>query len=278
MEFKAPLEKKDLAQVKAFFCDIDGTLIDSQSRLREETIAAVRSLPIPFSLVSGRNAKGMEKFYGLLGLKTPKLTLNGAVIVRGREVIASEDISPDVSAPLLESLAKEYGDTISLEAYDCFRWYANTLDNEYIRYEAGVLGFNPDVIFRKASEISSLRMNKILVIGASAVCDRIGKELEPYQSDLQIIRNHDTYIEIFSKNASKGKAIVKASAALGIPLKNTLCAGDSPIDLSMFLTCPYGVAVGNADPIIKSHANIITDANDENGIAHLIQVLNEVRP
>jgi Cof subfamily protein (haloacid dehalogenase superfamily) len=274
---KLRIPQESLASVRAFFCDIDGTLIDNKSILKDETIAAVRSLAIPFSLVSGRNWKGMSKIYAKLGLSTPMLTLNGACISQNGKVLAEETIpAADIQA-ILKTLGDLYGEAISLETYDASRWYCNTLKNPYIQYEAKVLGFQPDVIYTKPEDVSALPMAKLLVIAESSACDKIETILAPYRDHLQVIRNHDTYIEIFSKQASKGKAIRKAAEILGIPIEQTLCAGDSPIDLSMFLTCPFRVAVANADPIILAHSNIITDTNDANGIAKFIALLNEAR-
>ncbi len=275
MEFRIP--KESLATVKAFFSDIDGTLIDNHSQLHDTTRQAIASLKLPFSLVSGRSGRGLKKFYDLLSLTTPMLTLNGAIILQDGKVLYSDYLPQSDVRDILTLLWKKYGDAISLETYDATRWYANTLANPYLKYEAKVLGFNPDVVFADPHEISSLPMAKIMAIGESSACDAIEKDLAPFKERLQVIRNHDTYIEIFTQTASKGNAIRKASEILKVPLEQTLCAGDSPIDLSMFLTCPFRVAVRNADPIIKAHANIITESNDEDGIAKIIEAILEAR-
>ena len=59
---------------------------------------------------------------------------------------------------------------------------------------------------------------------------------------------------------------------LGIRREETLSFGDSLNDLSMILSAGTGVAMENADPLLKAQADHITATNDENGVARAIRL------
>ena len=72
----------DLSKVQAVFSDIDGTLLDSHSVLREKTIESVSRLKIPFFLASGRYYKMMSPLAKELHINTPFVSANGGLIIR----------------------------------------------------------------------------------------------------------------------------------------------------------------------------------------------------
>ena len=49
-----------------------------------------------------------------------------------------------------------------------------------------------------------------------------------------------------------------------------ICCGDGYNDLSMIEYAGLGVAMENAQPVIKEAANFVTRSNDEDGILYVI--------
>lgn len=269
-------DKKELKKLSCFFSDIDGTLLDSKSEISPLAIQEIKKLShkIPFFLCSGRNPKGMKKIKDALGLTTPLISLNGALISDDKHIIYSEPLDRKASSDIIYTLLVQFGDSISIEGYDAHKWYCNTTDNQYFAYEAKVLGFQPDVIFKDVSFLDEVELNKILVIASSSVCDEIMNGYRFYREKVQIIRNHDTYIEIVPLMASKGNGITKAMEALNLDKSHSLAVGDSSIDLSMFEAAHYKIAMGNADHVIKNASNAIIDKNDDDGLAKLVKEIN----
>lgn len=59
------------------------------------------------------------------------------------------------------------------------------------------------------------------------------------------------YMEIMPKGVSKGNALKAFCEGQGIPLANTLSAGDEYNDISMIQMAGIGCAVANARPDVK---------------------------
>ena len=83
-------------------------------------------------------------------------------------------------------------------------------------------------------------------------------------------------IEIMNEGVNKGKAVSILCDYLNIHKDETIAFGDSYNDLSMLEYVGIGVAMDNADEYIKSRANIITDRNDNDGVAKAIYELVEI--
>ena len=49
-----------------------------------------------------------------------------------------------------------------------------------------------------------------------------------------------------------------------------ICCGDGMNDLSMIEYAGLGVAMANAEPLVKEKADFITKSNDEDGVLHVI--------
>lgn len=262
----------NLGKVEAIFCDIDGTLIDSNSKLNPKTIEAVKKCPVPFFLVSGRSYNGMKVFHKELSLDTPILSINGNIFFKdGKPIYKGSSLQGRIVEEIYQPLLDEYSDSISLEAYDDYNWYCNTRNNEFVQYEERVLEFPPDVLFSKAKDISSIPMGKLLIIAKPKICDDIIERFSHLKDQCQIIRNHDTYIEFYALNTNKGLGALKACEMFSLNPNNCVGCGDSAVDLPLLKSLGFRVAVDNADSIIKDVSNIITGSNNDCGIAELIE-------
>lgn len=79
------------------------------------------------------------------------------------------------------------------------------------------------------------------------------------------------WIDIASKNVSKGTAIKKLSEYLNVSLKDTVRMGDDLNDLPMFLEEGLNVAVENAIPDLKNKADFITSSCQDDGVATVLE-------
>lgn len=80
-------------------------------------------------------------------------------------------------------------------------------------------------------------------------------------------------LEFTRSGVSKGSALLHLARQLGIDPKATMAIGDSENDLSMIEAAGIGVAMGNAQEIVKAHADDITGTNAEDGVASAIERL-----
>lgn len=87
--------------------------------------------------------------------------------------------------------------------------------------------------------------------------------------DCQVLRNRGELM-ILPAGVSKGTGTAQALAGFGISTRNCVAVGDAENDLAMFETCELGVAVGNAVPSLKKHADLVLTEPDGAGVAALL--------
>ena len=85
------------------------------------------------------------------------------------------------------------------------------------------------------------------------------------------------YTEVTSQNVDKWSAIRFLIEKLGIKEEEVIAIGDNMNDKTMLENAGLGVAMGNSAPYIQEMAKIVTDSNNEDGVAKVIEkyILNE---
>ena len=77
-------------------------------------------------------------------------------------------------------------------------------------------------------------------------------------------------LSVFSREASKGAALLRLAARLNIEERATLAIGDGVNDVSMLSSAGLGVAMGNAAPEVRAVASAVTARNAEDGAAQAL--------
>jgi Cof subfamily protein (haloacid dehalogenase superfamily) len=81
----------------------------------------------------------------------------------------------------------------------------------------------------------------------------------------------DNYAELYTREASKGNALLALADYLKIPEEEIACIGDEENDLSMFEKSGLKFAMGNAIPELKAGADFVVPDNNSSGVAAAIQ-------
>ena len=84
--------------------------------------------------------------------------------------------------------------------------------------------------------------------------------------------SNDRYLEFYSAQSGKGNAIRWVCGHFGIPISQSLAAGDAPNDISMLEAAGVGIAMANASEDVKKAADFITAAdNDQDGLIEAVE-------
>ena len=78
-------------------------------------------------------------------------------------------------------------------------------------------------------------------------------------------------VEIGSPEADKGLALSKLAEHLSVDKSGIMAIGDNDNDMGMLKAAGIAVAMGNADEEVKRIADIITDGNNDDGAAKVIE-------
>ena len=114
-------------------------------------------------------------------------------------------------------------------------------------------------------------INKLLGTGDKAT---IAKALEtvksPFHSQLNIYLSEPFFLEIMPQRIDKAHSLQKLLNSIGLTADSMICCGDGYNDLTMIEYAGLGVAMENAQPLVKESADYITKSNDEDGVLHVI--------
>jgi len=258
---------------KLLAVDIDGTLVNSRSKLTPETKKAIKlavNEGIIFTISTGRPLQGVRPLAEELGLEKdlPFITYNGAMVVlsKSSEIIYQQALLPKDALNIVQ-LGEQFGTSVMVWKNN--NLYTTRLDDRAYNYSQ-ISKVTPLLI----DDISSL-----LKDGATKILwyDEINRINEFEQAVGEFLGGNVNYhtskpffLEFVDKRASKAIAMEKIGLRFGIGQSEMIAVGDGFNDLSMIEYAGLGVAMGNAAAAIKDKADYVTASNDEDGVAEVI--------
>ena len=99
------------------------------------------------------------------------------------------------------------------------------------------------------------------------------KVFDAFSDELLPLIHDGEVAELVPKGFSKATAIEAVCAYDGIPVSETYAFGDGANDIEMLDFAGCGIAMGNARPIAKEHADFVTRDIHREGIAYALEKL-----
>lgn len=87
--------------------------------------------------------------------------------------------------------------------------------------------------------------------------------------DCQLVHNRDALM-VLPAGVTKGTGLFEALGDIGVSRHSTIGVGDAENDHALFDVCELGVAVGNAVPALKRHADLVLSGHDGDGVVELL--------
>lgn len=256
---------------KLIALDLDGTLKTTDNRISEKTreaLIACQKKGMRVILASGRPTPGLrheaaelelEKYGGIL------LSFNGARVydIQNDKVIFEKIVTKE-DADIMYDRAKQYG--LACMTYEGINILTEDDDDQYVQVEKSINDMQiKHTDHWKASFTTGV--NKVLLTGEPEYVAKIEAEFKaPYEDHLSIYRSAPFFIEIMAQNIDKAASLQKLCEYLGMTKENMIAFGDGFNDISMIKFAGLGVAMGNAQDVVKEAADRITASNDEDGI------------
>lgn len=114
-------------------------------------------------------------------------------------------------------------------------------------------------------------INKCLLTAEPDVAEQVEQELVAlYGDSVTVFRSEPFFVEIMPKGVHKATSLEKLLEYLHMDVKNLVACGDGYNDLTMIEYAGVGVAMANAQEIVKEHADYVTLSNDEDGLVPVI--------
>ena len=255
--------------MKAVVLDLDGTLLDSNKRVSNRNIAAIKRLEkagIPVIIATARPPRTVKNLLPEeIKLSAVMIYYNGAMIVSEKLKIKHHfSIESSVSSEIIDYLIEtEPNHWLSIEVKD--NWYSlNDLD--YTTFMKNTS--NPTRL--NLAQLKEMHPTKILVSHLNSISSFV----EKFSNKVNMITTDSNKLtQIMQLNISKEYAVSLVSDKLGISLKDMVVFGDDCNDIELFKVCGYPVAMGNAIKELKELAKEVTDINDNDGVAKTLETL-----
>lgn len=262
-----------MSKIKLVATDIDGTILKHNGEFTKEVIDCIKTLSakdIKVVLVTGRMHKSAKKIADELGLCTPIVSYQGALVRdnTAQENIIYERYIPDDKAKSIINWCKNANVHINLYLND--NLYVEK-ENEFTKKYAGHQHIPFNVISFDKIEIK--KVNKILLIDYNDA-DKItylSKKLQEDYPELFIVKSTDYFCEVCHKEATKGDGVKCLEQFYGITKDVVLTIGDHNNDIELIKAGGIGVAMGNATDELKSVADFVTDTVENNGFVKAME-------
>lgn len=274
--------------IKLFAFDIDGTLLDNNSKVTDESREALKKLDdagIKVVLASGRVFPSIKYNQKLLGITGPIVATNGSLIsLDGREIYKSYNIEDDLLKKLYE-FCLEY--KMDFHFYDEDNYYTNRLNLDRIKHlkidnDFG-MNYQVDLIIKNDPVSYLLNQGKKAIkfqisgidekdMAKEKIIDLLDKE---FGEDLYITASGDSLLEIGNKNATKWTSIEEICDKLGIYTNEVAAIGDAYNDIPMVKGAGLGFAMGNAKDKLKEVAEVIVADNESGGALEAVNYVLE---
>ena len=244
-------------------CDLDGTLIDGSMTLEPSLVTAFRRAAergLAISIATGRMPAAADRYRDELGITAPVIYYNGALVRDGSG-------RPDLVSLTLPRgvLARAWAVLSNAPVHPIFyrdgRLYCVEKTFEVRRY-CDEEGLRVEVVDDPAGFLELGAFIKTLLIAHPRDLNVVREELTPVVAEHgRLVRTRRDYLEIIPVTASKGAALARLAAHLGVSRARVVAVGDQENDLEMLREAGLGVAMPHApEPVRRAADRVAPDA------------------
>jgi len=271
---------------KLYISDLDGTLLNRESRLSVATERMLQQLlmdGLDFTIATLRSVSSVLPLFRNIRLKLPIIELNGAFItdLNTGEKLVTNALNPAVHIPLYRALIESGVSPIILTHTDaadklCFGGITNAGIESY--YTNRVEHGDPRVRkYTDASDLSAHQWVGITVIDRAEILTGCRNKLESIFSkaiNVNLTESIQTpefvWMTISSDTATKAHAITSLRERLGFQEHALVSFGDQRIDIPMFQISDMAIAVQNAPEDVKNAAGQVIGPHDTDAVAKFL--------
>lgn len=270
--------------LKWIAADIDGTILDSSSRLPPENVTAFRQARdrgVEVVLVTGRRYGAAVWVANGLGLSSPLIVNNGAMIVcpvQSRR-LARWFLAPEVATAILSATSSYTHCTVlhkdrpaAGQLVVCSRPRTNGQLHHYLNKVPGV-----------TIQVESLQSEvdgdliEIMFSGPLGVMEAVEGRLREsgFEKHVRIAKTYYRekdlgIIDVLNRDCSKRSALDFLARSRGIRPEEIMAIGDNHSDLEMLEYAGVGVVMANGVAVLKNRGFYETASNDDLGVARAV--------
>ena len=270
---------RDSLKYKMLVTDMDYTLLNKEKKVSDRNREALRRAMekgVHMVVATGRIYTSARIYAKLLGLDTPIIASNGALIKDASKTIFRDILSQDTVREMLR-LCHKYG--VYCHFFTENTIYSEKLINVSLRYTEWnkYMGEEDQVKIRivdDGEEIIEAAKSEVL---KAVVFDDDDEKIQKLRDGIMetgivsVSQSMKHNLEVMNKGVTKGNAVRILAQMYGINREEIIAIGDNENDISMIEYAGLGIAMGNAEEILKRAADHVTGDYQEDGVAEAIE-------
>jgi 5-amino-6-(5-phospho-D-ribitylamino)uracil phosphatase len=237
-------------EIKLIALDMDGTLLNEKGKISPENRQAIKEAQekgVFVVLSTGRSLRTCGEHADSLELTSYLVTVNGSEIWDDKRELVERNL---VKSELIQWMWE-----ISQQHKTKF-WAISTESNWFNEMPEDIHGLE---WLKFGFDIDDDAAREIII-----------KELQA-KGEFELSNSTLKNIEVNPLGINKAKGLKVVCERLGIEMKNVMSCGDSLNDRAMIQEAGLGVAMGNAQEIVKEAADWVTASNNDYGVAIAIR-------
>lgn len=283
---------------KLIAIDLDGTMLNKYGIITQNTkdvIKKVQEKGIEVIIASGRTINSVKNFSKEINSENYFISGNGAITydIKNDKILYENVLSKNKAQQVIKiceensiyySVYTENGIITKNLNYNTLYYYKENLNKE--EKEKTHINIVQDVynyIEEKDEKILKIMicdnnqlvfksiLKKIKEITDIEILDVSHMSRKLIKQGTEEIALEYFYTEITSRNVDKWNALERLIEMLNITKEEVITIGDNANDIKMIRNAGLGVAMGESAPYIKDQANIVTESNDNDGVAKILQ-------
>jgi HAD superfamily hydrolase (TIGR01484 family) len=240
-----------MSRYRLIALDMDGTLLNKTQTISLENqywIKKAGEAGIAVCMATGRGHMAIIPFVEQMGLNTPFAAVNGSEVWNNKEQLYQRVL---MDTNLLKEMYK------LAVSHDVWYW-AYGVKQVYNRDNCRSLPQDEQWLkFGYQTDNDSIRIS-------------ITNEINSW-GKLEITNSAPDNLEMNPLGINKSYGIKKMCEIIGCRMDEVVAMGDSMNDIAMIVDAGLGVAMGNAQEIVKQAADVVAPTNEEDGVGYIIR-------
>jgi len=254
--------------------DADGTLLTDDKRILEIDKSAINELIQSggmFTVATGRGVSLARVIADELQLEIPAVIFNGAAVYDfKKDKFLWKCVLPDTAKDYINIFMDNFptlgAEILRYDEVNVIR--TNAREEEHIKFGCE----NP--IRRRIDEVPHDNWIKTLFVDEPENIDRLIEFADKHVFDcVHLVRSAPMFFEMLPNGVNKGTGFKKLLDIMGLNNRRVVAAGDFMNDLEMIQMADLGVAVGNAEEIVKRAADLIVCDNNSGAVFEIVERL-----
>lgn len=255
--------------IKAVFCDIDGTLVNDEHEITPSTLMSIEKLQnqkIKFVLVSGRSPSGIYSILRKYSINCPIISFNGAVILdEDRNIIYERGMTRTKAREIIDFI-QENDLELTWNFFSFDDWITQNKNDPQVREEEESIKAES-----REGQLNSISDDKIihniLLMCKPEKIVQIHEKIAKKFPDLTVVISSKTFIDIMMSGVNKATAVTFLCEKWDFDMNDVMAFGDNYNDCEMLEAVGHGIVMGNAPDNIKNRFSEVTLDNNHDGIS-----------